>query len=96
MGNLDGMYIIVFSIFAALILILLVVAIATFLKIIETLKKVDQVVDDINGKAKKLDGVFDIVDNTSNVVSSISGKLTESVLGIVQNFLDKKKKKEEN
>ncbi len=91
----NGLYIVVFSIFAVLILILLIVSIIAVLKVIETLKKVDNVIDDVNGKAKKLDGLFDIVYQTSNVVSSVNSKIVDCIVGIIQNFLDKRKKKEE-
>ena len=95
MGYGDGMSIVVLSIFAALILILLVVLIAVAFKIIETLKKLDLIIDDITAKSKKLDGVFDIVDNTSNMMSGISGRIIEAIVIFVQNFLDRKRKKED-
>lgn len=95
MGCVDGMYVVIFSIFAALILILLVVSIAVAFKIMETLRKVDEVIDDINHKSKKLDGVFDIVDSTSNAVSSISNKVVESIVGMIQNLIERKSKKED-
>ena len=95
MASLDAMYTIVFSIFVALVIILLIATVAVALKIIETLKKLDEVIDDINGKAKQLDGLFGIIDHTSNTVASISNKVTDIIVGIVQKLLDKKNKKEE-
>ena len=95
MVELDGMYIVVFSIFASLALILLVMLIAVAFKIIETLKKVDAVIDDINGKAKKIDGVFDIVNSTSSFVTTFGNKISDFVIGIVQNVIDRKKGKED-
>ena len=46
-----------------LLIILVVVLIILVVKLIKTISKVDLVVDDVNLKVKKLDGVFNIVDN---------------------------------
>lgn len=76
--------------------ILLVVLIMLCFKIMGTLKKVDQVVDDVNIKVGKLDGVFNIIDRSTDAISTVSDKVIEFISGaITKLFLRKKNKKEE-
>ena len=51
--------------------ILLIVLIILCLKVIGTLKKVDKVVDDVENKVGKLDGVFSIIDKSTDAVSLV-------------------------
>ena len=53
--------------------VLLVVLIILALKSIKTLKKVDEVIDDVNQKSAKLNGVFNIIDNTTDAIATVSG-----------------------
>lgn len=55
--------------------ILLVALIILVIKAIKTLSKVDRVVDDINNKSRKLDNLFDVIDNTTDMISDIGDKL---------------------
>lgn len=75
--------------------ILLIVLIILGIKLIKTLKKVDSVVDDIDNKSKKLDGLFNVVDGATDALASISdkfvGAFTNAITGL---FRTKRKKKE--
>ena len=62
------------------------------IKLIKTIKKVDVMIDDVNTKMSKLDGVFDIVDITSEGALNISSK----ILAIISNVLSIKKGKNIN
>lgn len=76
--------------------VLLVVLIILALKSIKTLKKVDEVIDDVNQKSAKLNGVFNIIDNTTDAIATVSDKAVDLILTGVQNlFRGKKKKKDE-
>ena len=66
------------------LVILVIVLIVLGIKLIKTLKKVDVMIDDININMSKLDGVFDIIDVTSDYAESISSK----ILGILSNALN--------
>ena len=66
------------------LVILVIVLIVLGIKLIKTLKKVDVMIDDINLKMSKIDGIFDIVDVTSDYATSISSK----VLAIISNALN--------
>ena len=74
--------------------ILLVVLIILVIKMMKTLKKVDAAIDDYNEKSKKLDGVFSLIDSTTDTISSLSDKIVSAVItGITSLF--KRKKKED-
>lgn len=76
--------------------ILLIVLIILCLKVIGTLKKVDKVVDDVENKVGKLDGVFSIIDKSTDAVSLVSDKIIDFVSSaVMKNFSRKKNKKEE-
>ena len=76
--------------------ILLIVLIILCLKVIGTLKKVDQVVDDVEKKVGKLDGIFDIIDRSTDAVSTVSDKVIDFISSAVVKLFSKKKKKEED
>lgn len=70
--------------------ILLVILIILTIKAIKTLKKIDTLVDDIQLKSNKVDGVFDIVDTTTDFVNSISDKIIGGVVGVITKIFEKK------
>lgn len=75
--------------------ILLIALIILTIKVIITINKVDKVVEDLNSKSRKLNGVFDIVDNAADTLSLISDKIVGFIInGIVGLF--SRTKKEEN
>lgn len=70
-----------------LLLILLYVALIIFvivlivlgIKLIKTLKKVDSILDNANTKMTQLDGVFSIVDMTSDYALSLRDKVLKTI-----------------
>ncbi len=88
-----------FSIVLNISLIVLVLfSIILVYKLIKTLIKLDKVVDDVNLKVNKLNGLFDIVDTATDTLSSISEKMVSlvstGVLGFVNRFKRKGDKNE--
>ena len=76
--------------------ILLIVLIILVIRIIKTLGKVDKVVDDVNIKVTKLNGLFDIIDNTADAVSMVSDKVVGFIsTGINNIFSHRRKRKDE-
>ena len=75
--------------------ILLIVLIILCLKVIGTLKKVDKVVDDVENKVGKLDGVFSIIDKSTDAVSLVSDKIIDLVSSAVMKIFSRKKNKKE-
>lgn len=77
-----------------LLSILLVALIVLTIRIITTLKRVDAAIDDYNEKSKKLNGLFEIIDSTTDTISSLSDRLVNIVINGISSLFIKKKKKE--
>ena len=73
--------------------ILLVVLIILSIKAISTLSKVNRIVDDINVKSHKLDNLFDVIDNTADIISDMSDKVLGLVVNGVSGLVHKLKSK---
>jgi len=78
------------------LIVLIIIFIVLGINLIKTLKKIDNVIDDVNGKMSKVDGVFDIIDKTTDYASSISDKIIGAISGFVNALLRKKKGNDEN
>ena len=75
-----------------IVLISLVIFLIVFIhKMIKTIDKVNVILDDVSHKLIKVDGLFDLINQTTDYASSISGKVT-SALNNVVNFVLRKKK----
>ncbi len=75
--------------------ILLIVLIILSIKMIITLKKVDQVVDNVNTKVGKLDAAFSLVDSITDGLSMINDKIVSFIANGIRNFFKRKNRKEE-
>lgn len=75
--------------------ILLIVLIVLGIKLIGTLNKIENVVDDINNKVQTLNGFFALIDYITDKVSSVGDTLA-NLVSSVTNKLFKKKESEEN
>lgn len=73
--------------------ILLVVLIVLSIRAIGTLKKVDRAMDDLNVKSHKLDNLFNVIDNTTDIISDISDKALGLVVNGIATFVQKIKHK---
>lgn len=73
--------------------ILLVVLIILGIKMINTMNKIDVVVDDINKKVKSLDGFFSIIDFTTDKLAMLSDRLVDTVSSLIKRIF---KRKEDN
>ncbi len=83
-----------------LLIILLVIGIILGIKSISTIKKVEKVVDDVNEKVESLNGLFQIIDFTTDKIVSLTDKVIDGVSSLASKIFFKKKvkkiKKEEN
>ena len=73
--------------------ILLVVLIILSIKAITTLSKVNNVVDDLSAKSHKLDNLFDVIDNTTDMISDIGDKVVGLVVNGFTSLVHKIKRK---
>ena len=74
--------------------ILLVVLIILGIKLIVTMNKIENVVDDINGKVKSLNGFFSAIDYTTDKLALISDRFVDTVTSIIKKIFIRKEKRD--
>ena len=76
--------------------ILLVVLIILGIKLIITMNKIENVVDDINGKVKSLNGLFSMIDYTTDKVALLSDRLVDGVSSLIKRVFGRKEESDNN
>ncbi len=76
--------------------ILLVVLIILGIKLINTMNKIQVVVDDINKKVDSLDGLFSIIDMTTDKLALLSDRMVDGITYVIKKLFKPKKRKEED
>lgn len=79
----------------SLIAILLIVMIVFTIKLFGTLSRINKTLDEVNTKVEKLNGVFNIIDTTTDYLSLLSDKLVDKVTNVISSLFSKKDKKKE-
>ena len=87
----DTLLIIIYSLIAILLIVLIVFVIRLF----STLSRLNKTLDDVNTKIEKLNGLFNIIDNTTDYITVISDKFVDKISGLIDNLFSKKKKEGE-
>lgn len=77
-------------------IILLVVLIILGIRLIQVLNKFDSVIDDISEKVDSFNGLFRVIDNTTNALTVVSDKVIGVISGIISKIFNKKKNEEDN
>lgn len=72
--------------------ILLGILIVLGIKLINVMNKMEKVVDDINTKVSSLNGVFSIIDATTDKLALLSDRMVDSISLIIRKLFAKKKK----
>ena len=75
--------------------IFLVVLIILGVKLINTMNKINLMVDDINKKVSSLDNLFSIIDMTTDKLSLLSDRMIDGVTFVIKKLFGHKKRKEE-
>ena len=75
--------------------ILLVVLIILGIKLIITMNKIENVVDDINGKVRSLNGIFSVIDMTTDKLALLSDKTISFITEFIKKIFVKRKEKVE-
>lgn len=78
-----------------LLIVILIIGIILGIQSINAMKKVNKVVDDVNNKVESLNGLFSLIDYTTDKLSTFSDMLVEGVSGIISKLFHRKKNKEE-
>ena len=76
--------------------ILLIVLIILGIKLIITMDKIQNTVDNINTKVNSLNGLFSVIDFTTNKLATISDKVVEVITEFIRKIFNKKKEEFEN
>ena len=76
--------------------ILLVVLIILGIKLIITMNKIENVVDDIYGKVKSLNGLFSMIDYTTDKLALLSDKFVDTVSSLIRKVFRRKEEKDSN
>ena len=77
------------------LIILTIVTIILVVKAIKTLEKFDRVIDDVEIKANKLNGIFNIIDTTTDAVSTFTDTIVNNITKGLSNFFKRKEGKED-
>lgn len=70
--------------------ILLVVLIVLGIKLIITMNKIENVVDDINTKVKSLNGLFSMIDYTTDKLATLSDRFVDTVSSLIKKIFVRK------
>lgn len=76
--------------------ILLVVLIILGIKLIITMNKIEIVVDDITKKVKSLDGLFSIIDMTTDKLAMLSDRVVDAVSLFIKKIFKRKENEIKN
>ena len=70
--------------------ILLVVLIILGIKLIITMNKIEDVVDDINAKVKSLNGLFSVIDFTTDKLAMLSDRVVDTITSLIKRVFKRK------
>lgn len=76
-----------------LLIIILLIGIVLAIKCLITLDKVEKVVENVNEKVTALNGLFHIIDSTTDRIVLITDKVVEGITSMVSNLFSSKKTK---
>lgn len=76
--------------------ILLVILIILGIRLINTIAKVDRVMDQLEVRLKKFDNMFSVVDVVNDNMALISDKIVDAIVFCVKKIFGSKKRKEED
>ena len=75
-----------------LLIIFLSFGIVLIYKLINTLTKVDKMVDSVSAKVESLNGLFKIIDYVNSSLTGITDKVVEGIMGLISKIFHKKEK----
>lgn len=76
-----------------LLIILLIVGIILGVRLLNAMDKVDEVLDNMQRKVNSLNGLFSVIDFTTDKISAFSDKVVDVVSGFIGKITSRKKRK---
>jgi len=77
-------------------IILVIVLIMLGLRMLQMMDRVDRILDDVEGKVKTLDGLFNVINKVTTGIDLISTKFVSNLANTVGKIWKKSKKEEES
>ena len=75
-----------------LLIVLIIIGIIIGIRAIQTMRKLDKVVDNVNDKVESLNGLFNIVDFTTDKISLITDKVVDGASNLIGSIFKKRKR----
>ena len=77
------------------IIVLVIVLIVLVVRLIQVLNKTEILVEDVEKKVHSLDGIFSIIDKTTDSVNVVTDKIIGTLVGKIGHIFKKKNNKDE-
>ena len=77
-------------------IILMVILIILGIKAIQMMDKMDRIIDNIEDKVNSLNGMFAVINKTTDSIDLISSKVVGSVVGTIEKIFKRKKEDDYN
>ena len=75
--------------------ILVIVTIVFIYKLTMTLDKANTLLDDVYGKVRKLDNLFDVIDKSADTINMVTNKVSDGILNFVFRIFKRRRKDED-
>ena len=76
-----------------LLCILIILLIVICAKVINTMNRVEEIVDDVDKKVRSLNGVFGVVDSITDKLSSLTEVISDSIILFIKGIFKKRNKR---
>ena len=83
---------ILLPILIGVLIILVIFLIGLVIKLINTVERINGILDDVNRKLIKVDGLFDLIDKTTDCASNFSDKIVSSISNTINKIFRRKVK----
>jgi uncharacterized protein YoxC len=94
---MDNLYISLPVVLYILGIVLMIILIILGIRLLRMMNVVESIIRDVDGKVKSLNGIFQIIDTTTDRLSFVTDKVVEGISNFfLRIFKKKEKEKEEN
>lgn len=73
-----------------LLIVLLIVGIVLGVRLINTLNRINEVIDNVEAKVNSLNGLFNVINFTTDKITAIGDRVVEGVNGLIKRFSKKR------
>ena len=83
--------VLVYSLLSVLIVVLIVLGI----RLLETVNRVNKLLDDVEKKMDSMNGLFNVMDFVTTKATVLTDTIASTIIGVVSNLVKKRKQKKE-